>query len=388
MNLIERIFSTDQFMPHGMCYEWNPGVIWLHVLSDAVIGLAYYSIPLTLIYFIRKRKDIAFGWMFGCFAVFILACGTTHLMEILNIWHPTYWLSGIIKAITAATSVVTAFLLIKLLPQAIALPSHKQMQQMNEALVREVEERRKAVEKLNALNRELAQQSIRTESANKELESFSYSISHDLRSPLRTMIGYAGAIEEDFSASLPDQARDYLDRISRAAGRLDRLIQDLLTYSRISTEEIKIQPVDLDRLVRDTIRDYPDLEAQSGHIQIEGHLPAVLGYDSGLAQIVANLIGNGLKFVRPGEKPAITIRAEDRGESARIWFIDHGIGISPANQARIFKIFEQLHSARQYAGTGIGLAVVKKTVERMGGTIGVESEENAGCRFWIELHRA
>jgi len=87
MGWIEQLFSTDGFMPHGMCYEWQPGVIWLHVISDAVIALAYYSIPLTLIYFVRKRKDLVFDWMFVCFAIFIVACGTTHAMEILNIWH-------------------------------------------------------------------------------------------------------------------------------------------------------------------------------------------------------------------------------------------------------------------------------------------------------------
>src|SRR5471032_2699777 len=123
MGLIERLFSSDGFMPHGMCYEWNPAVIWLHVVSDALIALAYYSIPLTLIYFVRKRKDLVFDWIFVCFAVFIVACGTTHVMEILNIWHPTYWLSGVIKAITAVTSIVTAILLIRLVPAAIALPS-------------------------------------------------------------------------------------------------------------------------------------------------------------------------------------------------------------------------------------------------------------------------
>jgi hypothetical protein len=88
MGFIQRLFSTDGFMPHGMCYEWNASVIWLHVVSDAVIAFSYYSIPLTLIYFVRKRKDLVFNWMFVCFAVFIVACGTTHLMEILNIWHP------------------------------------------------------------------------------------------------------------------------------------------------------------------------------------------------------------------------------------------------------------------------------------------------------------
>jgi hypothetical protein len=150
MGFLERLFSTDGFMPHGMCYEWNPAVITLHVVSDAIIALAYYSIPLTLIYFVRKRKDLAFDWMFVCFAVFIVACGTTHVMEILNIWHPTYWLSGIIKAITALVSIVTAVLLIRLVPQALALPSPAQLRKSNENLQREIEERKKSLEKIES----------------------------------------------------------------------------------------------------------------------------------------------------------------------------------------------------------------------------------------------
>src|SRR5271170_2260035 len=177
MGWLERLFSTKEFMPHGMCYQWNGSVITLHVVSDALIALAYYSIPLTLVYFVRKRKDLAFDWMFVCFAVFIVACGTTHLMEILNIWHPTYWLSGIIKAITALVSIVTAVLLIRLIPQALALPSPEQLRKSNAALQSEIEERIKAARKIEALNQELVSQTERIEVANKELEAFSYSVS-------------------------------------------------------------------------------------------------------------------------------------------------------------------------------------------------------------------
>src|SRR5690348_16551929 len=101
MELIRRLFIDNDFMPHGMCYLWQPGILWLHIISDALITFAYFSIPFTLLYLVRKRKDLEFNWMFLCFAVFIVACGTTHLMEILVIWHPLYWLTGSIKAITA-----------------------------------------------------------------------------------------------------------------------------------------------------------------------------------------------------------------------------------------------------------------------------------------------
>jgi signal transduction histidine kinase len=387
MNLLQRLFSTSEFMPHGMCYEWDPRVIWLHVLSDGFIALAYYSIPLTLVYFVRKRKDLVFDWMFVCFAVFIIACGTTHIMEIVNIWHPTYWLSGVIKAFTALVSVATAILLIRILPFALALPSPEQLRKSNEALQGEIEERKKAASKIESLNGELVRQSSNLENANKELESFSYSVSHDLRAPLRAMLGFSEALRTEFSANLPEQARDYISRIGRGAERLDRLTSDLLAYSRITTLEIITEPVDLDRLIREVILEYPDLQSQSSHITIQGKLPRVLGWASGLAQITANLLGNGIKFAKPGESPVISIRAETsaRPGFARIWFEDKGIGISASNQQRIFNIFEQINPPSVYGGTGIGLAVVKKTIERMRGSVGVESAEGGGSRFWIEL---
>jgi len=140
IDFLKRFFSTDGFMPHGMCYEWNPGVIWLNVVSDGLITLAYYSIPLTLIYFVRKRKDLQFSWIFICFALFIVACGTTHLMEIWNIWHPVYWLTGSIKALTAAVSVMTAIQLVYLMPKGLALPSPGEMAKANKILSERTQE--------------------------------------------------------------------------------------------------------------------------------------------------------------------------------------------------------------------------------------------------------
>ena len=155
IDFIRAFFSEDGFMPHGHCYLWKPGVLWLHITSDALITTAYYSIPFTLVYFIRKRRDIPFNWMFLCFAIFIVACGTTHLMEIVVIYHPLYWLSGFIKAITAVVSVPTAILLVKLLPQALALPSPSALRAANEELAREIAERKRAEADIRRLNEEL-----------------------------------------------------------------------------------------------------------------------------------------------------------------------------------------------------------------------------------------
>jgi two-component system sensor histidine kinase/response regulator len=134
MDFFRRIFSTDGFMPPGMSYHWDPIVIWLNVISDSLITLAYYSIPIALFYFVQRRKDLRLSWIFLCFAVFLIACGTTHLMEIWNIWHPLYWLSGAIKAISAVFSVITAILLVRLIPQIPFLVSLNSLQDAKENL--------------------------------------------------------------------------------------------------------------------------------------------------------------------------------------------------------------------------------------------------------------
>lgn len=131
---ILRFFSTDGFMPHGMCYLWRPDILSLHVISDALIAASYFSIPFTLAFFMRRRKDLEFNWMIGCFAIFIVACGMTHVMEIVTIWQPYYWFSGTVKAITAAASVPTAVLLVKLMPQALRWPSPVSLQRANDEL--------------------------------------------------------------------------------------------------------------------------------------------------------------------------------------------------------------------------------------------------------------
>ena len=148
MDFLRAFFSPNDFMPHGYCYLWNTRLVWLHVVSDSLIALAYFSIPITLVHFIRKRRDLPFNWMFVCFGVFILACGATHAMEVWTLWHATYWLSGAVKAVTALVSVPTAILLVRLVPQALALPSPEELR-------REIAERKRAQEALSNAKMEL-----------------------------------------------------------------------------------------------------------------------------------------------------------------------------------------------------------------------------------------
>lgn len=221
-----------------------------------------------------------------------------------------------------------------------------------------------------------------------QMEEFSYTISHDLRAPVRAMQCYAEVLMEDYGAHLDDNAKKYLDRIIGAGTRMDRLIQDILTYSRLSRREIQLHPVSLDKLAREIVRQYLDLGSAHADISVEGPLLSVLGHEPSLGQAISNLLSNALKFVAPGTLPKVRLRTEQRNGDVRLWIEDNGIGIKPEYQHRLFSVFERVHPEKKYEGTGIGLAIVRKAAERMGGKVGVESDGLAGSRFWIQLPAA
>jgi PAS domain S-box-containing protein len=257
-----------------------------------------------------------------------------------------------------------------------------------EALLRESEA---SLQRLAAeLERRVQERTERLAEANGELEAFAHSVAHDLRAPLRTMQGFAAALEEDYAEALDALGRDYLARIMRGASRLDELIRDLLTYSRITREELQISPVDLDGVATEVLA---QLRAAIGEkdalVTVESPLPPVLGHRAVLSQALLNLVSNALKFVATGVRPKVGIRAEARPEGrVRLWVEDNGIGISPAHSAQIFEVFQRLHGSEEYPGTGIGLAIVRGGVERLGGSAGLESTPGEGSRFWIELRLA
>ncbi|BDI18239.1 hypothetical protein ANSO36C_40410 [Nostoc cf. commune SO-36] len=170
-------FTSESFIPHGHCYLWQTNLVWLHILSDAFIALAYYSIPATLFYFVRKRKDLPFDWIFLLFSGFIVACGTTHLMEIWTLWHPTYWVSGFVKAVTALISVVTAVQLVPLVPQALALPSPAQLEQANQELQTQIAKRSGIEEELRKYQNHLEEMvAVRTDEITKTNEQLQLEI--------------------------------------------------------------------------------------------------------------------------------------------------------------------------------------------------------------------
>ncbi|MES2696047.1 MAG: HAMP domain-containing sensor histidine kinase [Verrucomicrobiota bacterium] len=240
---------------------------------------------------------------------------------------------------------------------------------------------------LSSLETRVAERTEALQRMVEEMESFSYSVSHDLRSPLRSLAGYAEALQEDYAKELPPGARSYCEKIIRAARRMDNLTQDVLAYTRVTRCDMEIASVDLDLLIAEVIEQYPALGASAGYIRIQSPLGCVKGHVPSLIQCFSNLLGNAVKFVPEGIKPCVQVRAVVRGTRRRVLMKDNGPGIDPADHARIFRMFERA-AGKTVPGTGIGLAIVKKAVERMGGSVGVNSELGKGAEFWIELETA
>jgi signal transduction histidine kinase len=216
-----------------------------------------------------------------------------------------------------------------------------------------------------------------------ELEAFSYSLTHDLREPLRAMQGFARLLELECAGQLSGDGQEYISRIVTAAYRMDRLVQDALNYSVIARKEFELTAINLDEFLRGILETYPSFQPPRAEVLLEGSFPQVLGNEAAFTQCISNLLGNAIKFVAPGVTPIVHIRAERTSDRVRLSFRDNGIGIAPKQHGRIFDIFQRLN--QDYEGTGIGLAIVKKAVERMGGKVGVESQPGQGSTFWLEL---
>jgi len=237
-----------------------------------------------------------------------------------------------------------------------------------------------------ALNVQLEERLHALTSINGELEAFNYSIAHDLRTPLRSMSGFAKALLEDESANLTTLGLEYATRIARSANYMDNLLLDMLAYSRLAAAEMAPESFSLDEAVQELLTLVEkEIQDRKATIELCSPLGTVFAHLPTFKQIITNLISNSLKFMSADRPPRVKIYTTRSADFIRLCIEDNGIGIAAEHHEKIFGMFQRLHDSQTYPGTGIGLALVRKGAERMGGRAGVKSEPGSGSCFWVDL---
>jgi signal transduction histidine kinase/ActR/RegA family two-component response regulator len=372
----------DAYMPHGHCYLWQPALIDLHVISDGSIALAYAAISLTLVILVRRSGGaLPFNWIFLAFGIFIVACGATHAMEIWTLWHPDYWLSGAVKAVTAIASVATALVLPPLVPRALELARADHLAKERNVLLAREASAREAEEQARR----------RVEAASRAKDEFLGNLSHELRTPLNAIVGWADLLSEQ--AVSGEQATEAIEVIRRSAHSQARLISDILDLSRMMEGRLTLElercdPGAVARRALETIAHA--VRAKGLHVRttIESMEP-ILADPVRLQQVIWNLLSNAMKFTPRGGEVAVSV--QDRGSHVVFRVTDTGKGIAPSFVPHLFDRFSQEDptSTRQHGGLGLGLAIAKHLVELHGGTISAESAgEGRGATFTVQIPRS
>ncbi len=376
------------YVPRKMCMFEQSDVIALHVLSDFLIALAYFSIPVGLVYFARRRKDLAFHWMFLLFALFIVLCGTTHIFSIVAIWHAYYRLDGVVKLLTALASIGTAIALWRLLPMALALPSLTEIKKRKDELETLVEQR---TADLTEANRALIQSAERANAASQAKSNFLANMSHEIRTPMNAIVGLTDLLQRGVPI---EQQRLFFKTMETSAAQLMGLINDLLDISKIENRNIALDstPFSLEKLLSE-VTSMNAVQAQRRGIDLVNDYTCgkdftVHGDPLRLKQILMNVVGNAVKFTEKGSV-RINTRCHVRGTDVDIVIdvTDTGIGIPPDKLESIFNEFYQGDASitRRYGGTGLGLSITRTLLELMGGDITVASTPGKGSTFTIML---
>lgn len=381
--------STHGFMPHGMCYLWEPSILWTHVLSDSIIALSYFSIPAALAYFSVRRPDLVYRPVLWLFVAFILLCGTTHLFSIWTVWNPHYQIEGMLKAATAAVSFATAVTLWPLLPRALALPSTVQLQRSNDALHMEIGRRDEAEARLMAatgqLEHRVRQRTRDLERANAALRQFAATAAHDLQAPLRHVQIFSQLVELEEAERMSEDGRQHLAKVREGAQRAQTLIRVLQEYAQLVNRLPQIESVPASQVIMRALKGLEDeLEASGARVDI-GELPDIAGDPVLLTQLFQNLVSNAIKY-RSALPPVVRIEGRVRDDGmAKISITDNGIGIAPEHAGAIFEMMRRLHDDTRYPGMGVGLAFCREIVESHGGEIWLDETHLDGARFCLTL---
>ncbi len=523
----QKLFDTADFPPRWHCGFWSQFHGWLYICSDLAIWAAYFAIPIIILKFVAKKYDIRFTRVYFLFASFILACGSTHLLDAIMFWYPYYRINALMRFVTAIVSWITVYNLVKLMPVANTLKSAEEFEKeierrktveeqlrINNKLLTEAQEIAKLghwqwdvitnkvewsdmtlklyglppgnremtydeyLQKLHPDDREYVNNAVmegfktkvfpkfyhriiwpngqtktmlskgevilgengevvtmigtvqditdliktehelllktqKLESSNVELQKFASITSHDLREPLRKIMTFGSMLEREAAGKLGEKGEMYLKKVTEASSRMQKLIDSILDFSKLSTDNQEFSRINLNDIVRHVLSDMEvAIDVNKAEIN-SNQLPEIDGNASQLGQLFQNLLSNAIKFHRKGVAPIITVTGEvitadmlpaevtqsslynftvvrnpefNKSERfCKITIQDNGIGFEETYLDKIFLIFQRLHDKSEYEGTGIGLAVVKKVTELHNGFITAKSKVGEGTMFTIIL---
>ncbi len=358
--------STSKWPARWHCGYWSDFHGWMYIISDLMIWLAYFLIPLVIVRYALKRKNVQFYKAYILFAAFILLCGTTHFLDALMFWVPVYRINAVVRLITGIVSLFTVYHLIKLLPTAFKLRTTADLEA-------EIQQRKKTELQLEAANLQLEQ-------SNKGLEAFAYVASHDLQEPLRKIKTFSTFIQG--KSKLDEAGATYLEKIIESSERMSRLIEDILSLSSLK-QDVEMKVLDTNRPIDNALKDLELKIAEKKATITVDELPKIEGNEGYLTQLFVNLIGNALKFSE--KPPVIHVTGKAQNGYVKIKISDNGIGIPEEHQRKIFEAFSRLHPRHVYEGTGIGLAICKKIVDIHKGGIQVQSTPGEGTTFIISF---
>jgi two-component system, chemotaxis family, sensor kinase Cph1 len=362
IEFIKGLFDTDLWPARWHCGYWSHFHGWLYIISDLLIWLAYFMIPVIIFSYVSKRKQvIKYSGIYLLFAAFILLCGSTHFLDASMFWVPMYRLNALVRFLTAIVSLLTVYYLIKILPEAFT-------QKTSMELEKEINRRQLAELKLS--------------DTNKSLEAFAYVASHDLQEPLRKIKTFASMLYEVNAKGVENESKYLTQKIMMSTERMQTLIGDLLNLSTI-VDEIEFSQVNIKQVIENVMEDL-EIRMKEKNVKINvGDIPNVKGNKGYLTQLFMNLISNGIKF-NTGQ-PVITISGEKVGSVVFIQVFDNGIGIEEKNISKIFDVFSRLNAKSDFEGSGIGLAICKKIVSIHQGSILVKSVFGNGTSFTMSL---
>ncbi|MBI5456880.1 HAMP domain-containing histidine kinase [Candidatus Kaiserbacteria bacterium] len=427
IDFLTYVFSPGNFEPHGAHFGNVPELQWVLVGANTLTFISYTLIPIALIYFVRKRRDLVFGKVFVLFGAFIVLCGLHHMVHVISFWYPLFGLQALIDALMAVVSFFTVFALVRIIPAALQIPSKTRLEKVIGDLEGEIERRAEA-EKEAVLRRE--ELSVKTVELTRQLDAledtkkamlnvledleeekkkaavvdkakteFVSLASHQLRTPLSTVKWYADMLIAEDVGTLNGKQKEYLDKVYNGNQRMVNLVNDLLNVSRIDlgTLPIERKATDIAMLIQSVIDEQLEIRKKKLHLEtkFDESLGKALVDPKLLRMVVQNLVSNATQYTDEGGSIRISVTRTDQqgraSEASGEWFTfeisDTGYGIP---RSQFGKIFTKLFRAdnvreRNTEGTGLGLYIVKSIVDACGGKVGFESVEGEGTRFFVTL---